>query len=600
MADPPRPASDKPIDLGFTPQPKMVPWLSPTQLLDTAKRVFLSATFGSYSDKREIEASLPCPPPQAYTGPAEMWFDYLADLGDAFGPTYTMAELLARPWLTLATPGGTPVTTPRGSVLVLGGDEVYPTASIRAYENQTVGPYRAALPYVENETTGPHLYAIPGNHDWYDGLTGFMRMFCSGQWVGGWQTKQTRSYFALQLPHNWWLWGIDVQFDSYIDSPQYDYFSKTVPLEKGDSVILCTPTPSWVDCNEEGGDEDFVTVDFLERTVIRAKEAEVRLAISGDAHHYARYAQTDGTAQRFTAGGGGAFLSATHHLPDTLVLPPPASRDPGKSKAPTHWDLMERYPTKKDSEGLRKHALELPVQNKGMWAFMGIVYVLLAWVAESAVLGGLATEPSFGRLAGRLVQNPIFLVIAAALFFGLAGFTKASDKAKKYGLGALHTVAHLLTIIAVIWAASRISAEMFESGGWFGLGVVVLVGVVGGLVGCEVMGLYLLVADRFGLNLNELFAAQRNRDWKNFLRIHVGPDGALTVYPVGVDRTPRRFRLNREGTGNDPWFVPEGDAVAVRLIEEPPPIDPAVPPAPPAPPPGPAAAAAKKGRGATA
>ncbi|MFC7614164.1 hypothetical protein ACFQV2_12045 [Actinokineospora soli] len=31
-------------------------------------------------------------------------------------------------------------------MLVLGGDQVYPGASTRAYEDRTKGPYRAALP----------------------------------------------------------------------------------------------------------------------------------------------------------------------------------------------------------------------------------------------------------------------------------------------------------------------------------------------------------------------------------------------------------------------------------------------------------------------
>ena len=35
---------------------------------------------------------------------------------------------------------------PRGQMLVLGGDQVYPTASSKAYEDRTVGPYRSAMP----------------------------------------------------------------------------------------------------------------------------------------------------------------------------------------------------------------------------------------------------------------------------------------------------------------------------------------------------------------------------------------------------------------------------------------------------------------------
>ena len=73
----------------------------------------------------------------------------------------------------------------------------------------------------------PTVYAIPGNHDWYDGLTGFMRLFGQDdRWLGGWRTNQTRSYFAVELPHDWWLWGIDIQSDSLIDEPQLDFFGR--------------------------------------------------------------------------------------------------------------------------------------------------------------------------------------------------------------------------------------------------------------------------------------------------------------------------------------------------------------------------------------
>src|SRR5437016_1084882 len=82
----------------------------------------------------------------------------------------------------------------------------------------------------------PDLYAVPGNHDWYDGLSAFLNLFCwrqidgpwstarSGHMIGGWHTKQLRSYFALALPHNWWLWGIDIQLTNYIDQQQIDFF----------------------------------------------------------------------------------------------------------------------------------------------------------------------------------------------------------------------------------------------------------------------------------------------------------------------------------------------------------------------------------------
>ena len=70
------------------------------------------------------------------------------------------------------------------------------------------------------------LLAIPGNHDWYDGLTNFVREFCQGGTIGGWYLAQRRSYFAVRLTDGWWLWGIDIPFVSRIDPSQLDYFQR--------------------------------------------------------------------------------------------------------------------------------------------------------------------------------------------------------------------------------------------------------------------------------------------------------------------------------------------------------------------------------------
>src|SRR4051794_15003478 len=51
----------------------------------------------------------------------------------------------------------------------ISGDVIYPAGGVNAYDAGFFRPYQA-LP-------GP-IYAVPGNHDWYDDLTGFMYWFC--------------------------------------------------------------------------------------------------------------------------------------------------------------------------------------------------------------------------------------------------------------------------------------------------------------------------------------------------------------------------------------------------------------------------------------
>src|SRR5205814_9885298 len=236
-----------------------------------------------------------------------MWLDYIADTGDGWDSTYSVAYYASQPQLNLA---GHDEPTSRGEVLVFGGDEVYPTASREVYRDRLIGPFQSALPTAE---PNPHVFAIPGNHDWYDSLVSFHRLFCSRRWFGGCKTRQSRSYFALRLPHHWWLVGTDVQLDHDIDIPQVRYFKHIAQkMNDGDRIILCTAEPHWIYAKVYGKDDQNYSEDnlaFLENRIFCNQQITVYL--SGDLHHYRRHA-TDTRLQKITAGGGGAFLHPTH------------------------------------------------------------------------------------------------------------------------------------------------------------------------------------------------------------------------------------------------------------------------------------------------
>jgi len=196
----------------------MVGWYDPGQLARTAVEVLVSTMFGRHADHRVLEAlGRQDFTPHDYTKHADgrprrsIWVDYVGDVGDGWNSTYAVAYALAQPTLPL-TAGGQTIQAPRGDILVFGGDQVYPTASNAEYRRRLLAPYETAL----RRTPEPHpdAFAIPGNHDWYDSLVSFTRQFCSRRWLGGWQTRQTCSYFALKLPRGWWLLGTDVQLGS--------------------------------------------------------------------------------------------------------------------------------------------------------------------------------------------------------------------------------------------------------------------------------------------------------------------------------------------------------------------------------------------------
>lgn len=73
----------------------MVGWFNPRQLLSTGVQALLSEVIGSYADKRELEAALRGNPgPHTnYESHEEIWLDFVADLGDCFDSTYTVASL---------------------------------------------------------------------------------------------------------------------------------------------------------------------------------------------------------------------------------------------------------------------------------------------------------------------------------------------------------------------------------------------------------------------------------------------------------------------------------------------------------------------------
>src|SRR3954463_4307333 len=147
-----------PRELGFTPQ-RPVGWLAPLLLLSTGLRTLLAILFGAYLDKRELQNALDGDVFTQEGTDGEIWLDYVADLGDGFHATYSVAYLLAQQSLEVGD-----TVLPRGRLLLMGGDQVYPLARDDGYENRTKGPYRAALPETPCAGPRPTLFALPGNH----------------------------------------------------------------------------------------------------------------------------------------------------------------------------------------------------------------------------------------------------------------------------------------------------------------------------------------------------------------------------------------------------------------------------------------------------
>ncbi len=222
---------------------------------------------------------------------------------------------------------------------VIASDVIYPTGSGNEYGDKFFRPYK--------DYPAP-IFAVPGNHDWYDGLGGFMRIFCDAHPLSAeqrgfrlspdglrglvWKKPETIDEGALAearkmrpnpgpaLPGPYWvidtgrllLVGIDTGIKGTLDREQGEWLRRVSadPRPK----ILITGKPIYVNnayhpCEIEGGG----TVD----DVVRDPAHNYVAAIGGDVHNYQRYpVRVEGRLiQYVVSGGGGAFMHATHTIP---------------------------------------------------------------------------------------------------------------------------------------------------------------------------------------------------------------------------------------------------------------------------------------------
>lgn len=231
--------------------------------------------------------------------------------------------------------------------MLINGDVVYPSGDAVDYADRFYRPYK--------DYPGP-IYAVPGNHDWYDGLNGFMRHLCDAKssdkprrmentgalWQRAlkrfmWrnpsrssenkieemkamrsrpeqQAGQPGSYFAIDTGPLL-LVAIDTGVLGDIDRDQGEWLrrlSGTVDKPK----ILLTGKPFYAEGQQYPGriEDSKETVD----DIVRAPGNGYIAAIGGDIHHYERYPvsfENGRVIQYIVNGGGGAGMQGTHKIP---------------------------------------------------------------------------------------------------------------------------------------------------------------------------------------------------------------------------------------------------------------------------------------------
>ncbi|MEU5255390.1 metallophosphoesterase family protein [Streptomyces longwoodensis] len=313
-----------------------ISWLNP-RLLWAARNGVLASWFGDPTGRtrdrwvaQRAAAGAPADKVIRRDDPDRFSFMVLGDTGEGDEPQYAVV------------PGFLTVGQDT-AFAVIASDVIYPVGSADDYDTKFFRPYR--------DYPAP-IYAVPGNHDWYEGLGAFMRVFCDDApplppepaprppgraWLRSLLWHRPRPGDGRRLdaaraqrsgpaqravqPGPYWaidagpvrIVGIDTGLLGTLDAAQGAWLREVSrdPRPK----ILVTGSPLYVDgehhpCAIEGGG----TVD----EIVRDPAHHYVLAIGGDIHNYQRYPVrlADGrTLQYVVAGGGGAFTHATHTIP---------------------------------------------------------------------------------------------------------------------------------------------------------------------------------------------------------------------------------------------------------------------------------------------
>jgi hypothetical protein len=355
----------------------------------------------------------------------DAWFDYVSDMGDASDAMYSIAyasmiafdagapaDTDATTWLegrepaTLtAAPGAPPAAAlPRGQFLFIGGDTAYHVADAVTLHNRVAVPFGWAFedaranghlpPLASAQSRTRRIYGIPGNHDWYDNLQGFSLVFRLGAAsqnrsatglepieLPEFERVQLASYAAIQLPHGWQLWGLDI--DTPIDPRQQAYFESLGP-QPPERLIVATPSPALAfgaavphPSHTAATQALGIPLPPVPLAAGSKTTPAYRLDVSGDVHHYARYYPRKGHEHygSVVSGLGGAF----HH--------PTFGRATGSAQ---RVEPVRLYPTSEESKrSVGARLLRFKSTWYGSWArlFPLLLTVVLSFAATRS-LGG--------------------------------------------------------------------------------------------------------------------------------------------------------------------------------------------------------------------
>ncbi len=466
----------------------------------------------------------------------DFWIDYISDTGDDVSVSRAVARMVVGRY-ELPDPDrpGEFLVAPRGELLLFGGDTAYPVATAQEIQNRVLVPFNDALT-ADGDGAPRVLMGIPGNHDWYDGLDGFGRMFRRrsedddqprpsilgvskpmleyyAEWarefvlggkvekpralvLSGYVPVQNASYFLLPLAPNIHLYGLDRQLKT-IDSRQARFFSDWGHDHPEASPWVLLPDPLF----------RFGTVSHSGSEMIKSLgfdfHARGHFLLSGDVHHYER-SNESGTLH-VTAGGGGAFL---HPAPIVSGRRESARRWPGADESRA---LLGSVPFK---------------IARGRSGFLP--HLVLAALFAPAMSVGVRL---FDR-TGVIFAAPIAVTLVVTTIFALIGGVRRRFRK----VAPLALAGGLITAALPIFASLLIKHLLLRLG-FVPTAYVVAAGtlLVTVFAASFVFGSYLALLTRRGIEHTQAFTALDHPGYKHFLRLRVRADGkGIDGYCIGL------------------------------------------------------------------
>jgi hypothetical protein len=460
----------------------------------------------------------------------DVFVDFIADTGDDVAVSRATAALLFRDY-ELPDPDrpGAYFVAPRGELLLFGGDTAYPVATAQEIANRVLVPFNQVLERLPHDGKPRVLLGIPGNHDWYDGLDGFARMFRRrtepvedvrpsivgispvmlqhyAEWarefvrggkvekprvlvLSGFTPVQNASYFALRLSPALDLLAVDRQLRTP-DSRQRHFLMERYQEHFEVATLVLLPDPVYrfgVPSRSGTAMIESLRLDLGTRD---------HFVLTGDVHHYQRIEQ--GRLLHVIAGGGGAFLHPARVAPGGLR---PLAQWPA---APQCRRLLSGVPWKiaRGRSGILPHLVLLglfaPAVSFGLRFYERLGFILSAPIVVTLVLGTVYA------LIGGVRRRKSVLPLA----FGYAGVTALLPVGISFAAGRLiERLGYEVAVAAIV--AVTLLASVF--------------------LGVYLFGSYLALLTRLGYENTQAFTALDHPGFKHFLRLRIRADG------TGVD-----------------------------------------------------------------